>query len=979
MEKEKEDNIDINGVKERNIINGYLYSKNNDLPTTFTEIIESREENTLPISKIMPKIKEFYISFQNQNNMDYNLNDNDTIEENKKIKIKKKDLYKILKMIRIPKDEINEYILFSFTSIKSEIVTNTIKAYKLDYNKLKKLIEYFYIQLGNKKESIEISKDSLFKIFDLLGITPNERLSLIQFFEVDEELEYAEENEEESEEMNDKYSSKNRDNIYEIKNKTKITTNKYPYEEDDEIINKENIDNNINDNKENDDMRNKKSKIKQKEKIMKPSNSKEILKNKNKKGKIKYIGGNNNIIDKIEKNNLDELKNIINNIPSIIEEIKNKNKKNERTKKNKSKPNLKNKEPEIIEIVKNKINYNNNSIKDSNCNEKFQSNSNWLEEKSQTFGKYSISKNISKYPFILPKSFEYGNSKMYLVGSIPELGNWNTNSAIPMNEELKNSQIFYTKDLDIKNEDFPFEYKFFYNKDGKIIWLGKSKVNYIAHKQYIDLYQSVQANKNIISIFDLNTRYLNKIDGYNIWDYRKQKLIQVILKYIPDILFFQEITRPQYEYIDLNLNSIYENVGIYRDNSDNSEKCSISFNKIKFTLTDWGQFWLSSTPYTTGSNDFGNFFPRICTWALLRQIDGIQFLLFNIHLDHANFNAHLRCINVVLNESEKILRNFPDTKIIFLGGCFYCEEDDDVVNKLKEKGYNEVMFENTFHDFTGEADRHWDYLFWKQNFGDNINIKLKKSFVLKEDSVINLRNQQFISDHYPFIAEFITQNNEENNEDNINNNEDNNEDNNDNDSDNNNECNDDNNSDENDNDINDSDNNKRKKNNANNDFIYDEEDKKEFSEMDEDENIRQSKEFEEYEEDNEDNNIKNSEKKANKNKENDEDKDNEEVEVIEVEEEIEENNDNKDKKENKNEKNYKENKENNESENEEAEEVEEDEEEVEIEQNEDEDKKEEKKEKEEKEEEENEEIEQEEVEGEPEDQEQEQEEVEEGE
>ena len=24
------------------------------------------------------------------------------------------------------------------------------------------------------------------------------------------------------------------------------------------------------------------------------------------------------------------------------------------------------------------------------------------------------------------------------------------------------------------------------------------------------------------------------------------------------------------------------------------------------------------------------------------------------------------------------------------------------------------MFENTFHDFTGEGDRHWDHLFWKE-------------------------------------------------------------------------------------------------------------------------------------------------------------------------------------------------------------------------------------------------------------------------
>ena len=234
------------------------------------------------------------------------------------------------------------------------------------------------------------------------------------------------------------------------------------------------------------------------------------------------------------------------------------------------------------------------------------------------------------------------------------------------------------------------------------------------------------------------------------WDNRKEKLVQVILKFAPDILFFQEITRPQYEYMEQNLNSIYENVGVYRDNTDHSEKCSISYNKIKYTLTDWGQFWLSSTPYTPGSNDFGNFFPRICTWALIKQIDGEQFLFFNIHLDHVNYKAHVPCINVVLNESEIIIRNFPDTRMIFLGGCFYCEEDDKLVKKLKNSGYKEVMHENTFHDFTGDADRHWDYIFWKErNFrGSDMKIQLKKAIVPKKDSTINLRKHQYISDHF---------------------------------------------------------------------------------------------------------------------------------------------------------------------------------------------------------------------------------------
>jgi endonuclease/exonuclease/phosphatase family metal-dependent hydrolase len=534
---------------------------------------------------------------------------------------------------------------------------------------------------------------------------------------------------------------------------------------------------------------------------------------------------------------------------------------------------------------------------------------------------------------------------MYLTGSIPQIGSWNERQAIQMDEEMKNGQVFYTKYLDINKDDLPFEYKYFFIKDGNVTWLGKSNINYKAHPQYFHLYQTLHKNK--ISVFDLNIRYLNDVDGLNVWDYRKEKLVQVILKYSPDILFFQEITRPQYEYMEQNLNSIYENVGVYRDNTDHSEKCSISYNKVKYTLTDWGQFWLSSTPYTPGSNDFGNFFPRICTWALLKQVNGEQFLFFNIHLDHANFSAHLPCMNVVLNESEKVIRKFPDTRMIFLGGCFYCEEDDPLINKLKSSGYNEVMFENTFHDFTGEADRHWDYMFWKERNmerGDT-KIELKRAIVPKGDSTIDLNRQQFISDHYPVIAEFEIE---------------------------------------------------RKIKSE--DLILEDRNKKEFSEMDEEENDKKSEVFEEYENNDneekenneEENNYKEKEEKDNEDKDSDDkdneekdnddkdnddkddddkdnddkddddkdhdnvekdndenvdkeknekindkdnenDEENEEVEVIEVEEETEGNNDNeKDDKDDKDNKNNKNNKNNNDEKEDDGEEVEEIEEEIEV-------------------------------------------------
>ena len=181
----------------------------------------------------------------------------------------------------------------------------------------------------------------------------------------------------------------------------------------------------------------------------------------------------------------------------------------------------------------------------------------------------------------------------------------------------------------------------------------------------------------------------------------------------------------------------------------------IILKKFKYTLNHWGQFWLSSTPNTPGSNDFHNFFPRICTWCSLKQIEGIDFMFFNIHLDHVNFEAHMVCIEIALEQIKTILYNFPKTQFVFFGGCLYCEENDPVINKIKNEGFIEVPFENTFHDFSGDADRHWDYLFWKPyNKSNDINMKFTYSMIDKKGSIIDKINKKYISDHFPVYAEF---------------------------------------------------------------------------------------------------------------------------------------------------------------------------------------------------------------------------------
>ena len=358
------------------------------------------------------------------------------------------------------------------------------------------------------------------------------------------------------------------------------------------------------------------------------------------------------------------------------------------------------------------------------------------------------------YPFILRKTPELQNKTIFLSGSLPKLGSWDPLRAIKLDEESRNGEEFFSKYIEVLRDEIPFEYKYFYYDNGKINWIGVPFENYLTFPQF---YESLRAlTKSHISIIDLNIRYINNIDGINVWDNRKNKLIELLLNKKADIFFFQEITRIQSDFIDRYLSSIYEFVGEYRDSTDASEKCSICVNKLKYTIIHHGQFWLSSTPNIPGSNDFGNFFPRICTWATLKQIEGISLLFMNVHLDHVNLEAHLPCVRVLIEEELKIEQRFKDIHFVFIAGCFYCEENAKEIKYIKDQGYTEVIYENTYHGFTGIANNHWDYMFWKEKDGDDI--EFKEAHVLKKEGTIDASKNHYISDHFPVYAEFFLNN-----------------------------------------------------------------------------------------------------------------------------------------------------------------------------------------------------------------------------
>ncbi len=108
-----------------------------------------------------------------------------------------------------------------------------------------------------------------------------------------------------------------------------------------------------------------------------------------------------------------------------------------------------------------------------------------------------------------------------------------------------------------------------------------------------------------------------------------------LLENSPQIIATQEALRFQLDEIKADLPH-YGEVGASRDNGKQSgEYAAILYDSTRFNVIESGTFWFSEMPQKAGSKSWGNKSPRICTWALFKEIGSThQFYIYNVHLDN---------------------------------------------------------------------------------------------------------------------------------------------------------------------------------------------------------------------------------------------------------------------------------------------------------------------------------------------------------
>ena len=249
-------------------------------------------------------------------------------------------------------------------------------------------------------------------------------------------------------------------------------------------------------------------------------------------------------------------------------------------------------------------------------------------------------------------------------------------------------------------------------------------------------------------IVSFNLRCVWKGDGINAFIFRAGMIYDKIMREMPDVLAFQEMSTDHLELLKRMLPE-YNFCGQFRSKNYSGEGVFTAVRKNVWDVIAYETFWISPTPYVAGSRfEDQSECPRICVVSQVRNREtGKMLRIYNIHLDHISDAARINGIRCVFEKMEEFNRKLPLPSLVL--GDYNAYPDSETMrfcNDYKTPVMYDVteQIPVTFHDF-GRRGVKIDYIY--------VTEELKGACVASgiwEDE----RDGIYLSDHYPIWAEF---------------------------------------------------------------------------------------------------------------------------------------------------------------------------------------------------------------------------------
>ncbi len=257
---------------------------------------------------------------------------------------------------------------------------------------------------------------------------------------------------------------------------------------------------------------------------------------------------------------------------------------------------------------------------------------------------------------------------------------------------------------------------------------------------------------NAIKVMSFNIRYNNPDDGEFAWANRKEKVVDMIQYYSPDILGLQEALNDQIIYLHENLHG-YDWEGVGRDDGKTKgEYSAVFFNSNRFELIKDDTFWLSETPEIAGSFGWDAACTRVVTWLILKDLKTDQDLyVFNTHFDHLGKQARSNSAQLLLSK----VNNIAGDHDIVITGDFNAGDSSEVYQILTSDNTRSFL-DTQYMSVSAHQGPNWTY----QGFSNNVT-KRKLDYIFVRGNIrvnyhefiLNPAFGKYPSDHLPVLTQ----------------------------------------------------------------------------------------------------------------------------------------------------------------------------------------------------------------------------------
>lgn len=255
-----------------------------------------------------------------------------------------------------------------------------------------------------------------------------------------------------------------------------------------------------------------------------------------------------------------------------------------------------------------------------------------------------------------------------------------------------------------------------------------------------------------ISVMSFNVRQskAKEADPNNSWSNRKESCLTMLKETMPDVVGFQEVQMgDQWPFFRDGMHESHDGYAIgRRDGNVKGETSGFLYNRKKLTLLEHGTFWLSETPEEP-SLSFDEKYYRSATWGVFKVAKSNKhFLYVNTHMG-LTYKSQVEGFKVIL---DKLPELNPHGYPVVITGDFNVPVNHDAFAQARETMNNaldvamqKVNADAPTYNAWGNESKYViiDHIWLSRDIRCLVYVTDNKAY----------DGHQFISDHYPVIAE----------------------------------------------------------------------------------------------------------------------------------------------------------------------------------------------------------------------------------